>query len=269
MDAGIGRIVAALERANQLDNTLIVYLHDNGGCAEVQGRNPNEERARAAATQPMGADEVQTVVAPRFTRAGEPVRMGPDVVPGPATSYIAYGRGWANVSNTPLREYKHWVHEGGITTPLIAHWPAGIAAARRGAIENQPGHLIDVMATCIAISGADYPKDVDGRAIKPLEGVSLKPALEGKPLERGRPIFFEHEANRAVRDGKWKLVAKGLDGPWELYDIEADRSEMSDLAAAHPDRVKAMADAWQRWAEASHVLPLNDRSEPRTRKVAR
>ncbi|MEO6434942.1 MAG: arylsulfatase [Tepidisphaeraceae bacterium] len=263
MDQGVGRVVAALEKTGQLDNTLILYLHDNGGCAEKMGRTVHEDRAQAAATQPMKPDEIQTVVFPKFTRSGQPVRDGHIVMPGPETSFVAYGQGWANVSNTPLREYKHWVHEGGITTPLIAHWPAGIA--RHGAIERQPGHLIDVMATCIEVSGAPYPKEVSGRAITPMQGVSLAPAFRGESLDRARPIFFEHEANRAVRDGRWKLVAKGITGPWELYDIDADRSELHNLASQQPDRVKTMAGAWQRWAEASQVLPLNDRSKPASR----
>jgi arylsulfatase len=216
-------------------------------------------KAASAATQPMKAGQIQTKIFSDHTRDGRPVRDGPGVMPGADDTYIAYGEGWANVSNTPLREYKHWVHEGGITTPLIAHWPAGID--RHGVIERQPGHLIDIMATSIEVSGATYPTQVDGRAIKPMEGVSLLPALRGEPLSRARPIFFEHEANRAVREGKWKLVAKGTEGPWELYDIDADRSEMNDLASKHPDRVKTMADAWQKWAEMTDVLPMNDRGK--------
>jgi arylsulfatase len=258
MDQGVGRIIAALEKTKQLDNTLILYLQDNGGCAEKMGRAGNPARAKAAATQPMKPGQIQTKIFPDHTRDGRPVRDGPGAMPGADDTYIAYGEGWANVSNTPLREYKHWVHEGGITTPLIAHWPAGID--RRGVIERQPGHLIDIMATSIEVSGATYPSQVEGRAIKPMEGVSLLPALRGEPLSRERPIFFEHEANRAVRDGKWKLVAKGSEGAWELYDIDADRSEMNDLASKHPDRVKTMADAWQKWAETTDVLPLNDRA---------
>ena len=198
-------------------------------------------------------------IARSHTRRGAEVRFGnnPELMPGPEDTYQSYGTAWANLSNTPFRLYKHWVHEGGISSPLIAHWPRGIE--RKGAIEHQAGHLIDLMATCIDLSGAAYPKQHNGKEIKPMEGVTLRTAFEGKPLGRGKPIFFEHEANRAVRDGQWKLVARGIDGPWELYDIDADRSEMHNLADQHPDRVKTMADAWQKWAETNDVLPLDDR----------
>ena len=165
-------------------------------------------------------------------------------MPGPADTYIGYGRGWANVSNTPFREYKHWVHEGGISTPLIAHWPAGIAG--RGELRHEPGHLIDVMATCVDLAGATYPTEREGESIHPLEGVSLRPAFAGEPLDRKAPIFFEHEGNRAVRDGRWKLVAKGPAGAWELYDMVADRTELNDLAAEQPERVAAMTASGKR-----------------------
>jgi arylsulfatase len=147
------------------------------------------------------------------------------------------------------------VHEGGISTPLIAHWPAGIPATRRNALEPQPGHLIDLMATCVDLAGAAYPKLKDGEAIHPLEGVSLRPAFAGRPLGRREPIFFEHEGNRAVRDGQWKLVAKGPAGAWELYDMAADRTEMNDLAQREATRVRTMIAQWETWAKRAHVLP--------------
>lgn len=118
------------------------------------------------------------------TRDGRLVRTGPGVMPGPADTYVAYGKGWANVSNTPFREYKHWIHEGGIATPLIVHWPAGIPNNRRGKIEAQPGHIIDIMATCVDLAGARYPTEVNAKKIKPMEGVSLKPAFQGDSLKR-------------------------------------------------------------------------------------
>lgn len=254
MDQGIGRIVAELEQSRRLDNTVVFYLQDNGGCAEANGRRPQKAEIPAD-LKPMAPDQLQDLARPRQTRDGRFVRHGPGVMPGPADTYVAYGRQWANVSNTPFREYKHWVHEGGISTPLIVHWPEGIPAARRGQLEQQPGHLIDIMATCVELAGTAYPAEYRGTKIKPLEGVSLLPALAGKRLNRPQPLFWEHEGNRAIRDGKWKLVAK--EGrPWELYDLEADRTEMNNLAAAQPAQVRKMAAQWDAWAARANVLPL-------------
>jgi arylsulfatase len=177
--------------------------------------------------------------------------MGPKVMPGGPDTYVAYGRGWANVSNTPFREYKHWVHEGGISTPLIAHWPNGIAA--RGELRRQPGHLIDIAATCVELAGAKYPAKVGDVAITPLEGRSLVPAFANRPIVRD--LFWEHEGNRAIRSGDWKLVAKGAGARWELYDIAADRTESTDLARKHPGRVKELAGRWEAWAKRANVLP--------------
>jgi arylsulfatase len=221
MDRGVGRLVAALKANGQFENTLILFLQDNGGCAENIGRNP-------------------------------PAKKGPAPMPGPADTWMGYGEAWANVSNTPFRLYKHYVHEGGISTPLIAHWPRGIK--RHGELETQPGHLIDIMTTCVDVGGATYPVQRDGKKIQPMEGRSLVPAFAGKPIQR-EAIFWEHEGNRALRIGDWKLVAKGSDGPWELYDMKRDRTEMNDLAAAQPDRVKEMVATWNRWAERTHAVP--------------
>lgn len=254
MDAGIGRIVAQLKADGQLDNTLILFLQDNGACAENTGRKANGDGPDDL--KPMGPDQLQPRVQPPMqTRDGRWVRSGPGVMPGPDNTYIAYGRGWANVSNTPFREYKHWTHEGGISTPLIAHWPAGIPADRAGRLERQPGHLIDLMATCVDLAGATYPAEVDGKPIKPREGVSLRPAFAGASLARTQPLFWEHEGNRAVRDGDWKLVAKEGE-PWALYNIANDRTESHDLSASEPARAKAMAAAWDAYAARANVLPL-------------
>ena len=256
MDQGIGRIVAELKVQGQLDNTLILYMQDNGGCAEGVGRQSNADKIRDMVYQKMAPDQLQHAGnLPMQTRDGRPVRAGPEAMPGPEDTFIAYGRGWANVSNTPLREYKHWVHEGGISTPLVAHWPTGIAAEQRGSLVHEPGHLIDIMATCIDLSDAKYPESEGGHSIPKPEGVSLLPAFEGKGLAREQPIFWEHEGNRAVRDGRWKLVAKGPAGAWELYDIEADRSEMHNLAAEQPVRVQTMTEQWETWAHRAKALP--------------
>jgi arylsulfatase A-like enzyme len=255
MDQGIGRIVAQLKKDGRFDNTLIFFLQDNGGCAENMGREANPPESPKP-LQPFGPDELQPKIWPPMqTRDGRWVKTGPQVMPGPENSYVAYGRAWANVSNTPFREYKHWVHEGGISTPLIVHWPAGLAPGRRGKLERQPGHLIDIMATCVDVSGAVYPKVVAGQPIKPMQGVSLQPVLKGKSLRREQPICWEHEANSAIRDGKWKLVAKE-NQPWELYDMEKDRSELHDLAAKNPKKVAELAAKWAAWAARSDVLPL-------------
>ncbi len=255
LDQGIGRIVAQLKRAGQLDNTLIFFLQDNGGCAEAMGRDLNKPESPTP-LKPFGPDDLQPKIWPPMqTRDGRWVRTGPQVMPGPPDSYVAYGKSWANVSNTPFREYKHWVHEGGISTPLIAHWPKGIPAKRRGKLEPQPGHLIDLMATCVDVAGAAYPENLNGEKIKPMEGVSLRPAFKGNSLARKNPIFWEHESNRAVRDGKWKLVAKENE-PWELYDMQADRTEMHDLAKMQSRKVQELAAKWDAWAKRADVLPL-------------
>ncbi|MFN7930555.1 MAG: arylsulfatase [Blastocatellia bacterium] len=264
MDQGIGRIVAELKRQGQLDNTLLFFLQDNGGCAELNGRNlQNANSANPYQTRPdkpvypvfAKNEQYYFTSTPKQTRDGRAVIMGPNVLAGPDDTFIAYGQGWANVSNTPFREYKHWVHEGGISTPLIVHWPRGIAASQRNKLVNGPGHLIDLMATCVDVSGAKYPSEVNGQKIHPMEGISLRPVFTGKSLQRAQPIFWEHEGNRAVREGKWKIVAKE-NQPWELYDIDADRTEMKNIAAAHPDKVKDLAAKWDAWAARANVLPL-------------
>jgi arylsulfatase len=256
MDAGVGRIVAGLERTGRLDNTLIFFLQDNGGCAETVGRQRTEgvavQRPAKPPLEPLGDTFIDTVVVAKRTRDGYQVRTGPGVMPGAHDTYIAYGQGWANVSNTPFREYKHWVHEGGISTPLIVHWPAGIK--RHGELERTPGHLIDIMATCVDVAGAKYPPERAGETIQPLEGKSLTPVFAGQPLER-EALYWEHEGNRAIRIDNWKLVAKGPAGKWELYDIDRDRTELHDLANKEPERMKEMIAKWEKWATRASVLP--------------
>lgn len=268
MDQGIGKIVNNLKAAGQFENTLILFMQDNGGCAEGLGRKAkgkNSERPEKPEA-PMGKDELQVDMIPKKTRDGWPIIIGEKVMPGPADTYIAYGRGWANVSNTPFREYKHWVHEGGISTPLIAHWPEGIR--RKGELESTPGHLIDVMATCVDLAGAKYPTEKDGHQIKPLEGKSLAPTFAGQPIDR-EAIYFEHEGNRAIRAGDWKLVAKSNTGPWELYNIASDRSELNDLSADEPARVRVLTAMWQAYAERANVLPLTPYYKKKTEATSK
>ncbi|WP_136078702.1 arylsulfatase [Pontiella desulfatans] len=248
MDQGIGKITAELERQGQLDNTLILFLQDNGACDETLGRTDNK-KWHLKGIKPMGPDELQTKTWPPMrTRDGRPVLGGPDIMPGAEDTYVSYGRNWANVSNTPFREYKHFVHEGGISTPLIAFWPKGIAA--RGGITHQPGHIIDIMATCVDLAGAPYPQG----KILPMEGVSLKPVFEGKKL-KNRILYWEHEGNRAIRDGDWKLVAKGWNSSWELFNLKDDRTEMNNLVGKFPERSAAMEKQWLEHAERTHILP--------------
>ena len=271
MDQGTGRIVNALEKKGCLDNTLIFFLQDNGGCAEEYGSRGaiRPDPTKKIELKPMDPDELQSAMQPKVTRDGRPVRTGTGVMPGPADTYIAYGKGWANASNTPFRLYKHWVHEGGIATPLVVHWPKGVKG--RGQLRHQPGHLIDIMTTCIDVAGAEYPRENKGNKVHSMEGKSLVPAFGNKPIER-EAIYWEHEGNRAIRKGKWKLVSRGYRNPqkwsrvatipldeWELYDVENDRTEMNNLARQHPELARTLADMWQRWAERTRVLPLPKR----------
>ena len=215
MDAAVGRLVATLKQRGQLDNTLILFMSDNGANAE---------------SGPHGRLEGKN--------------------PGATGSTVFEGQSWATLSNTPLRRYKHFNHEGGISTPLIAHWPAQIKTP--GELRHQPGHLIDVMATCVALSGAHYPTECKGQAIQPMEGRSLVPAFANKPIER-EALYWEHEGNAAIRVGDMKLVRLGANGPWELYDLKADRTEQHDLAAEKPDLAKELAAKWDTWAERCNV----------------
>jgi arylsulfatase len=253
MDQGVGRIVKQLKESGQFENTLIFFLADNGGCAEEYGSRGaiKPDPSKPVVLKPMDKDELQPDMQPKVTRDGRPVRTGRGIMPGPADTYIAYGRPWANSSNTPFRLYKHWVHEGGISTPLIAHWPARIKA--RNELWRQPGHLIDIMATCVDVAGAEYPSEYKGNKITPAEGKSLVPAFDNKPIQR-EAIYWEHEGNRSVRQGKWKLVSRHPD-KWELYDIEADRTELMNLAEKNPEKVEQLKVLYESWAARCGVQP--------------
>ncbi|HEX6961616.1 MAG TPA: sulfatase-like hydrolase/transferase, partial [Lacipirellula sp.] len=251
MDEGIGKLLAHLKNTGQFDNTLVLYLHDNGGCDEEFFHN-NQRPPRNVHV--MRADELQTrTLPPMQTRDGRVVRTGEGVLAGPAESFVGYGPGWANVSNTPLRLVKKNTHEGGISTPLVVCWPEGISADRRQI--TTPGHLIDLMPTILEVADAKYPEQYDGKPIQPMEGESLLPLLTGEGgFTREAPLFWEHEGNRAVRRGPWKLVSLE-NAPWELYNIDRDRGEMDNRADDQPKLVEELAAEWQAYAERAKVEP--------------
>ncbi len=232
MDQNIGRMLETLKKSGKEENTLIMILADNGGCAEEQTIGKRYANA------------------PAKTVDGRDVKFGNmhDVMPGPDDTFASYGIAWANASNTPFRRYKHWVHEGGIASPLIAHWPKGIQ--KPGTITHENGHVIDIMATCVDLAGATYP----GTPILPFEGKSLVPAFNGKKIQRTDAIYWEHEGNRAVIDGKYKVVSRYPD-KWEMYDLEADRCEMHDISASDPKRFASMTARYDAWAKRCTVEP--------------
>jgi arylsulfatase len=162
------------------------------------------------------------------------------------------GESWALLENTPFRRYKHFNHEGGIATPLIAHWPAGIAA--KNELRKQPAHVIDIMATCVEVAGATPPKELAGKPVLPLEGRSLVPAFANKAIERDA-LYWEHEGNAAVRVGDMKLVRAGRNSAWELYDLAKDRTEQHDLIAEQPEMAKQLEAKWESWADRALVKP--------------
>lgn len=264
MDEGIGKIISALEKKGELENTIIFYMHDNGGCAEPVETDklavPLTEIQKILKPTPQNA--VFLGKKPEYTRDGKFVQSGRGVIPGDANSWSTYGEEWANVSNTPFRSYKQYTHEGGIASPLIVHWPKGISA--KGQLRTQPSHLIDIMATCLAITGAEYPKQYNGYEIQAMEGRSLVPAFTtDKPIERDF-IFWEHSANRAIRMNDWKLVSKtgkqktfgeADENKWELYDLKNDPTERVNLATKYPEKTKEMVQKWEKEAIRTKAKP--------------
>ncbi len=222
MDREIGRVIAQLKAMGAFENTLIVFASDNGATAEIMVRG--------------GGHDPQ---APR----------------GSEQTYLCLGPGWSSASNTPFRRHKTWVHEGGIATPFVVHWPAGIGA--RGELRRTPVHLIDVVPTVLELAGATKPAAIKGHPVPPAPGRSLVPAFAADVAVRRDFLWWEHEGNRAVRVGDWKLVAL-KDGAWELYDLARDRGEQHNLAAAQPARVRELEAGWLRQWEETKRLAFTD-----------
>lgn len=219
MDQQIGRLIAALRETETLENTVVMFLSDNGGCAEKPGG----------------------------------IKL--DRTPGVRQFYTACGPGWATAQNTPFRRYKQWVHEGGISTPFILRCPESLIAdgVKRGRFVGEIGHIIDVQPTILELAGVTHPVEMGGREIIPLEGVSLAATIIGEASSSERTLFFEWSRSRAVREGDWKLVRDRGKPDWELYNVAEDRTEQHDLAKEQPSRVKRMEAAWLAWAEKTEL----------------
>ncbi|WP_121355226.1 arylsulfatase [Flavisolibacter nicotianae] len=237
MDQGIGRIIRALKETGELDNTLVLFLSDNGA---------SPENAMQYGT---GFDR------PSETRAGQkiayPLKKG--VLPGPETTFSSIGPRWANVANTPYQYAKAESYEGGIRTPLIASWPAGIRLPK-GSFSNRTGHVMDFMATFVELAGARYPSSYKGNAIKPMQGSSLVPAFRSVKATGHTVLFNEHFGARYVRYDGWKLVSRNRE-PWHLFRIDDDETELNDLAKQHPDVVQKLEKMWQDWTKENQVVP--------------
>jgi len=229
MDQNIGRLLRRLEQLGVADNTMVMFLSDNGGCAEdwINSRNPE------------------------------------GVAPGARNCKLAYGPPWANVSDTPFRRYKRWVHEGGIATPLVVRWPDVVEP---GSVSRQMGHVVDLLPTFLEAAGASYPSTYDGEEVPPMQGESLLPVLRGREEPIHDTLFWEHEGNRAVRKGDWKLVesSRFSEEEWELYNMADDRTETNDLADERPERVAELEEAYQNWADRSNVIPWEKVEEIRS-----
>jgi len=224
LDQNIGRVMDQLEKMGELDNTMFIFLSDNGGCHEVIKNSGNYLPTRAETGTPE--------------------------------SFDAYEYPWANVSNTPFRMHKHWVHEGGISTPFIVSLPGKINS---GKLVKQAGHIIDIMPTLLDFAGGTYPESFNGNRITPMEGISLKPALTGGKIKRSKPLCWEHEGNRAVRQDNWKLVSQydtknHRFNNWELYNLTIDRSELNDLSEQQPELKKQLISEFEKWATRVGVV---------------
>jgi arylsulfatase len=219
LDQNVGRLIAHLKKKGIYDNTLIMFCSDNGACPF--------ERTR-----------------------------GKELKPWDPKSYWCYDVGWASLGNTPFRLYKQNQHEGGISSPMIVRGPKSLLKTKPGSITRQPSHLIDFMATCIEISEASYPTKIGNRMIDPLQGKSLLPIFAGQEREAHNPLYFHFSKDRALRSGDWKIASAKM-GRWELYNLSEDRTELTDLSAKHPKRVKKMVAQWREIAKTKDRLPKN------------
>ena len=238
MDQGIGRIIETLRETGELENTLILFLSDNGASPEDCMRyGPGFDR-------------------PSLTRQGEEIAYPVDksVMPGPQTTFTSIGERWANVANTPFRYWKMQSFEGGVHTPMIAHWPQGITL-EKGSVTDQIGHVMDFMATFIEVAQTEYPAHFNGQSITQSPSMSLAPIFRGERRTGHPTLFNEHMGGRYVRTNNWKLVALNGESPWELYRINEDRTETTDVATQYPEVVQELDSSWQEWAQANNVLP--------------
>lgn len=227
MDREIGRVLDQLRAMGAFENTVIFFASDNGSSAEIMVRGDGHD---------------------------------PKAAPGSADTYYCLGPGWSTVGNTPFRRHKTWVHEGGIATPLIVHWPAGIRD--KGGFRRDPGHVIDIAPTVLELAGVKKPETWEGKTVPGWPGLSLVPALTGDGPLRHPVLWWSHEGNRALRQGGWKLAAAGKDAPWELYDLSRDRTETRDLAKEMPDKVAELARLWQAEEDASRRLASSEPIPP-------
>ncbi|HEY7331161.1 MAG TPA: arylsulfatase [Gemmataceae bacterium] len=234
LDREVGRILQQLRVMGVLENTLILVASDNGASAEMMIRDDGHD---------------------------------PSAAPGSAATHLCLGPGWSSTANTPLRRHKTWVHEGGISTPLLVHWPKGIAA--RGALRHNPGHLIDIVPTLLELVGEKAPTTWKGKPVPPPPGKSLVPVFARDTSVSHDYLWWSHEGNRAVRVGDWKLVAAGAKGPWELYDLKTDRGESHNLAEKRPEKVRELETIWSQHDREFCALALKDAPAAAPKKKAK
>ena len=227
MDREIGRVLAQLRSMGAMENTLIFFLSDNGASAEMMVRSDGHNPA---------ADY------------------------GTAATFLSIGPGWSTMANAPFRRHKTWVHEGGISTPLIVHWPGGIAA--RGDLRTAPGHIIDLVPTILEVAGGKRLETWGGQPVPSAPGKSLVPLFAKDGTVTHDTLWWLHEGNRALRAGNWKIVAAGKDSPWELYDLDIDRAESRNCAAEKPEKVRELAELWTKQAEDCFALARENLPNP-------